>query len=334
MRSARAAHTATALGDGRVLVVGGVTRDETTAAGAELFDPGSGSFAATGSMITPRHSHTATLLADGRVLVAGGYNAQGEYLQCGEIFNPASGTFLPTGSLNVARAGHVAVSLEDGGILLIGGVGRGWEFLSGVEFYDQASGTFHMTGSMGSPREGRVAVRLLDGRVLVAGGHQGRLAGIHLHASAEMYNPATGEFHPVGSMSVPRHKHDGVLLQDGRVLITGGSDERDGSGDYASAEVYDPETGSFSAIPDMHLPRYKHQGTSVLLEGGRVLLAGGAAQAEVFDPLGGAFVLVGGEDRLAGLFSASAALGDGSVLITRGYGEKEGPQSSAWLYRP
>ncbi len=334
MGSARAAHTTTVLPDGRVLLTGGMTGDENTAAGAELYDPASGTFTRTGPMRTPRHSHSSTLLSDGSVLIAGGYDAAGDYLQSAELFDPATNTFRRTGVMTGARAGHVAVPLGNGRVLLVGGVGEGWTFLSSAELYDPATASFTPTGSMRVPRESHAAVRLTDGRVLVIGGHRGRQATIQLYTSAEMYDPETGEFSPAGDMTIRRHKHDAVLLRDGRALITGGTDERDSRGVYASTEIYDPRTGDFRATGRMRLPRYKHGGTSVLLPEGRVLLAGGADRAEVYDPRAGTFVLVSGEVHLPGLFSATSPLADGRVLITGGYGGNRGPQSGAWLYRP
>ena len=84
-------------------------------------------------------------------------------------------------------------------------------------------------------------------------------------------------------MVVRRHKHDAVLLRDGRVLITGGSDERDGDGAYVSTEFFDPGAGAFIAGPSMVHARYKHQGSARTLPTGDVLVAGGAANAEVYD---------------------------------------------------
>lgn len=75
---------------------------------------------------------------------------------------------------------------------------------------------------MTTARESHVAVRLRNGRVLIVGGHQGRRADMRLFASAEEYDPVTRRFTAVGDMQVRRHKHDAVLMADGRVLVTGG----------------------------------------------------------------------------------------------------------------
>ncbi|HEY7282108.1 MAG TPA: kelch repeat-containing protein, partial [Actinomycetota bacterium] len=94
MHVARAAHTATRLLDGRILVAGGFgVGDAAVTATAEVFDPRARRFHATGSMSTPRQSHTATLLRDGRVLVAGGLDADGNSLDSAEIYDPATGRF-------------------------------------------------------------------------------------------------------------------------------------------------------------------------------------------------------------------------------------------------
>ncbi len=334
MHVARMAHTATTLRDGRVLVVGGFVDEARATLGAELFDPETQRFLPLPRMITLRHSHTATLLPSGKVLIAGGYAAGSTSVASAELYDPTTRTFTPVAPLVGARAGHCAVLLETGKVLLVGGVGPGWTFLSSAELYDPATERFTATRPMSVARESHVAVPLLDGRVLVVGGHRGRRAEITLYASSEIYNPATGMFSRSGEMKTPRHKHDAVRLGDGRVLVTGGSDERDSDGVFNSTELFDPRTGSFTTGPTMHRTRYKHAGSSVLLPTGSVLLAGGATQAERYDPRTQTFTVVPGVERLTGQFSAVALLAAGGVLISGGYGSDRGPQASAWLYHP
>ncbi len=334
MRAARAAHTATTLRDGRVLVVGGFTGEENVVSGAELYEPTRGRFAALPRMHTLRHSHTATLLPNGKVLLVGGYSVGSTVLAAAELFDPATNRFTSTGSLGAARAGHIAVALANGKVLIAGGVGPAWSFLSSAEIYDPATGRFAPTGGMTVARESHAAVLLHDGQVLVVGGHRGRRAEIMLYTSAERYDVASGTFRKVGDMRIRRHKHDAVVLRDGRVLITGGTDERDMDGVYNSTELFDPTSATFTLGPVMQRPRYKHNGSAVLLANGTVLIAGGATQAETFDPRARVFALVPGNSPMAGQFSAVAPIAGGDVLITGGYGGGTGPRASAWVYRP
>ena len=336
MLTGRAAHAATLLETGQVLITGGFGQgDNAYTASAELYDPATGQFVVTDYMAAKRCCHTATRLPDGRVLIAGGFD--GSYLSTAELYDPATGQFSPTGSLTTPRMDHAAVLLDTGQVLLVGGVGTGWTFLASAELYDPATGVFTPTGSMTAARESHTLTKLRDGRVLITGGHQGRHAALVVYASAEIYDPLTGAFTPAGHMTLRRHKHDAVLLADGRVLITGGSDERDDLSAYASAELFDPSTGAFSSAGDMPAIRYKHSGTSLRLNDGRVLIAGGARQAVIYDPLRGTFTRVPGAlgaAALSRLFSTATLLPNGQVLITGGYGLGQPVSAQAWLYIP
>jgi hypothetical protein len=336
MRIERAAHAATLLDNGQVLVTGGFGQGSNTDTDtAELYDPASGDFGFTGKMAMRRCCHTATKLSDGRVLIAGGFN--GDYLADAELYDPRTGNFTPTGSLTTPRMDHVAVMLDNGKVLLVGGVGTGWTFLASAELYDPATGAFTRTGNMTVARESHTITKLQNGQVLITGGHRGRHAALIIYASAELYDPVSGTFTPAGDMHMRRHKHDAVLLVDGRVLITGGSDERDDQDAYASAEIYSPATGAFSLAPDMPTVRYKHIGTSLLLKNGNVLIAGGARNAVIYDSKRNVFSVVPGDlgtATLSRLFATATLLPDGNVLITGGYGLGQNVSAQAWIYNP
>ena len=163
--------TATLLLDGRVLIAGGdgCSSEAQPTSAAELYDPATGTFSATGSMMTPRAFHTATRLAAGQVLLAGG-ESNGGFNSSAELYDPATGTFIATGSMAGARQNEVAVLLNDGRVLVAGGdFGTGHDLVS-AELYDPLTGTFSPTGSMTTARVGPAATTLLDGRVLVVGG--------------------------------------------------------------------------------------------------------------------------------------------------------------------
>ena len=331
MSQNRAAHTATLLSNGTVLIVGGFTNGEQSLSSAEIFDPDTNSFLPTGSMTMARQSHTATLLPDGKVLIAGGFN--GDYLKSTEVYDPATGLFAPSGEMNIARSGHVAVMLKNGKVLMAGGTGVGWTFLESAELYDPETGTFSLTGSMTIPRESHTATLLPNGKVLITGGHQGRHANIIVYDSAELYDPLTGIFSETGKMTLKRHKHDALLMADGRVFISGGSDDHDSEGAYRSTEIYDPNLGLFTSAGEMNTARYKHTGTSLLLRNGQILLIGGAKTAEVFDPQSGIFSKLNETVGTTRLFATATVLLDGNVLYAGGYGTNITSNTRTWLLK-
>jgi hypothetical protein len=330
----RMAHTATVLTTGDILVAGGFTAESEAHRSAELYSPAARLFRPLSRMVTPRHSHTATRLADGSVLIAGGYTASGQPVADVERYDPVRRTFSAVGRMREPRSGHTAQLLRNGSVLFVGGVGPNWHFLSSAEVYDPIQQQSQPVGAMQVPRESHVAVTLNDGRVLIVGGHSGRRSAMQIYTSAELFDPATRRFTAAGHMRVRRHKHDAVRTADGRVLVTGGSDERDDRGAYTSTEWYDPRTGTFSLGPSMQLARYKHERSSVLLPGGQLLIAGGAAAPEVLDLRTQRFTTVASRTPLAGQFSASALMPNGRVLITGGYGNGAGPRALAWEYVP
>ena len=336
MSSARAAHTMTALDNGDVLIVGGFTAGEEVPAGAESFDARSGRFSATGQPKLPRQSHSATRLKNGTILIAGGLIAGNRYTNSAEIYDPATKTFRTTGSMAVARSGQEAVLLDDGRVLMAGGIGEGWTFLSSAEIYDPRTERFAPTGSMARTRAAHAAVKLRDGRVLVVGGHRGRGEGEVVDRTAEIYDPRTGRFVMTGSMVSPRHKHDAVTLDDGRVLILGGSDKRDDKGMYSSVELYEPGTGRFRPAPPMQQSRHKLRGTALVLPNGVVIVAGGSTRVERYEVRSGTSVVVNQDAHRAGPYAAAVApLPGGRALITGGYGhEGRGPSSEVWIYDP
>jgi hypothetical protein len=329
LNTGRAAHTATLLLDGGILIAGGFTGGERALASAELYDPASRSFSAISPMTVARQSHTATRMPDGRVLIAGGFD--GAYLASAEIYDPATGLFTPTAPMATARSGHIAVLLNNGKILLAGGTGEGWTFLAGAELYDPTSGLFSTIADMTMPRESHTATLLKNGEVLITGGHRGRGADITIYDGAELYDPSSEDFRATGSMAVKRHKHDATLLPDGRVFVSGGSDERDSEGAYHSTEIYDPATGKFSPAGMMIAARYKHTGTSIALQNGLVVLVGGATHAETFDENDRTFHPLPGWTGVERLFATSTLLSDGGILFVGGYGPDISAAKDAWL---
>ena len=204
-----------------------------------------------------------------------------------------------TANMTVAREFHSAALLPDGRVLFAGGVtGSPFPAVASAEIYDANVGLFYPTGSMGAARTSHTATLLPasavrpHGKVLVAGG--GSNSGPPAFASAELYDPDTGLFSPTGSMSTARWNHTATLLPayemrpHGRVLLAGGDGGSFSSGLLANAELYDPDTGSFSTTDSMSTLRHQHSAT--LLPNGKLLIAGGdnfpnaLASAELYAP--------------------------------------------------
>ncbi len=167
-------HAATLLANGKVLVVGGddyyTSNSVGVLASAELYDPSSGIWTATGSLVTAREGHTATLLPNGKVLVVGGSNADG-FVGSAELYDPQTEMWTATGSLQTARTGHTATLLgsTNGKVLVAGGSSHnGYE--ASAELYDPATETWSSTDSLAVGRDSHTATLLLDGSVLIAGG--------------------------------------------------------------------------------------------------------------------------------------------------------------------
>jgi hypothetical protein len=201
--------------------------------------------------------------------------------------------------------------------------------------------TWNSTGSMWHRRGWHISALLPDGRVLVAGGYNGTYLD-----SAELYDPGTGTWSFTDSMTDPRRGHRASVLGDGRVLVSGGRFFNGNFYEYlSSAEIYNPETESWTITGSMSITRHYH--TSTLLQDGRVLVAGGYYRdfngnfyhlnsAEIYDPQTGQWSLTGSMAATRGGHTATL-LEDGRVMVAGGVNsaylasaEIFDPQTGTW----
>ncbi len=315
----RALHSAILLGKGSVLICGGEISSHGTIIftnTAEIYNPATRRWKATGSMNQARTYPGCVLLPDGRVLAVGG--AVQDPLNSAEIYDPATGRWSYTGSTSVPRGG-TPILLPTGKVLMAGGS----DDEVTCELYDPATGTWSYTGRLQHKREGFGTTLLLDGKVLASGGVGG--GSLKPFPQSELYDPATGTWSDTGLQGLPRYNDQQLLLPDGRVLVAGG--EMGHSADavvLSSSEIYNPATGRWNFVGSLAVARTSF--TANLLGNGKVLAAGGldasydpTASIEEFDPATNQwstppFALAGPR-----YWHTGTTLRDGSVLITGGY---------------
>lgn len=190
------------------------------------------------------------------------------------------------------------------------------------------------TGSLRYARAAHATARLVDGRVLVIGGVPPDAPAPSPSPSpspagpsaTEIFDPASGSFSFGAPLAADpyRARPVAVTLRDGRVLVAGGTTlGRGGTGGPATrdTELWSPSTERF--VPAAPLGSARGHHSAILLDDGRVLVAGGfgdagpLASAEIFDPVTARWTSAG-QMSIARSFAALARLPDGRVLIVGG----------------
>ncbi len=328
--------SATLLPDGTVLIAGGLPGSTASLATTEIFDPMTLALTAGPTMTTPRAGHTATFLPPAfgkpaRVLITGGMPQPGdltvtaiataEQLEIGGGFSPIA---MP---MHHPRGYHSAIRLPSGKVLIVGDHDAHSVAPPSAELFDPETDEFIELPAPAQARAFPLVTLLPNGNVLIAGGFTGiNLDGAFIGelSSAEVFDPSQGEhgeFRPTGNMIVPRGFGSATPLANGMVLMAGGSPSS------ATAELYDPDTETFSlANGIMNQLRLSHSAT--MLPSGKVLLSGGAVaqrgvlphnDSEIFDPSTEQFETIPGAATTPGRWDQpSMLLPNGSVALFGG----------------
>src|SRR5262252_4989685 len=295
MISARQDHTAIRLSTGKVLVANGRTSPTSTTGllTAELFDPATSTWAATGSMATGlgRWSATATQLntssnttTSGKVLVSGGINGTAS-VNTAQLYSVTAGTWTAAANLNAARHLHTATLMPNGNVLAAGGM-NGTSVLNTAAIYNPASGTGTWTAvatTMASARRSHTATLLassnssFNNKVLIVGGNSGGTTSL---TSVQLFDTSALTWSTTTALPSAREGQTATALANGNVLVTGG---KSGTATLATTLLFTiPSSGTAATWPSagtMTSMRSAHTATLLatgVLNNGSLLVAGGS----------------------------------------------------------
>lgn len=281
MNVARRSHTATLLPNGKVVILGGGNGVSTTTSqaiqSAEMFDPATGMFTLIGNMTQRRSAHSALLLDDGTVLISGGSTLTGTLYptNTAEIFDPADNSFTPVGPMNYPHLAQLPGKLRDGRVVQGSSyyndthTSTGGRISAESEIYDPATRSFTPIPRMFKQRIDIGAQGLLDGTLLIAGGvtTSPNFPSI-FQPTSEIYDPETASWKLSGIMSIGRDEFSGLLLDDGRVVISGGF-VSPGAVLLNTVEIYTPGLqqqikGLFNVVADLPNSVFRPGGRNTL----------------------------------------------------------------------
>lgn len=351
MNTPRVSAAAVLLQSGKVLICGGGDGSQTLAS-AELYDPNTGMWTITGSMNVARQGHSATLLPDGRVLIAGGWVALCNTTTSAEIYDPLTEIWSNTASMQGSRCAHRAVLITSGNfagqVLVTGGslnssdgdygnCNIGDADLQTSELYDPVAGHWSSTSNLPVGRywDGSQPIATLpDGNILIVGGWT--CCPYEAINEAEIFD-LTNQSWSATATKVTTANYAPIVLNTGKVLVAGGDNGIQPSNvDVATAELFDPFTGTWTATGNMTIDRNNHSLSQ--LQNGQVLAAGGhhggwgwgydLNSSELFDPSSGTWSLTGSMNSVRSGHIAMT-LSNGQILAVGGYW-----LSSAELYTP
>ncbi len=260
----------TFLPDGRLLVAGGHITDFHGLPDTTLFDAATRAWTAVAPMSRGRWYPTSTTLPDGEVLAVAGGDQDGIEATIPEVWNGSSWRSLP--GIDRAFGYYPRLFVAPNGLVFLAGQLQN-------SFYLDPEGSGSLTPAATAnygQREYGSAAMYRPGKVLIVGGSDPASGPPTSTAEVIDLGQAVPTWQYTGSMAQPRRQLNATLLPDGRVLATGGTSSpgfSDPAGGVHAAEVWDPDSGNWSAWASNRVTRVYHSAT-LLLPDARILHAG------------------------------------------------------------
>jgi N-acetylneuraminic acid mutarotase len=340
LASKRGAHGAAKLADGKVLVVGGNDDTATRLSTAEIYDPATHTFTATGSLTTGREEFGqpifvtaaeagAATYPQGAVFVGGGYDGT-NILAIPEIYNVSTGTWAVGNTGTHLRRYPAWVKLADGKIWAAGGQNANTpDQTSQTQYFDVSTGNWtsraSLTGMQGLAKRAKSpAVLLANGNVFIFGGVTGATETPLPYSYVWSVTGNSWSFGP--TFGIPVNIGFVWKLANGKVMSCGGALNNVANTPTRTCEYYDPATNQFIDAPWMNVARHRYDFAQ--LPDGRVVVAGGAITStenvlrdvEVFDPATETWTVKGNAPSYAMNRAAFLHIGGNKILSAGGQG--------------
>jgi hypothetical protein len=258
----------------RVVVAGGVVFEKThwdPVSTVDVYLPLERKWIPASPLIDPRSDHAAVTLATGMVMVIGG-NQGPRLLQSVEIYDAKNDRWFRAAPLPTPRTELSAFTLSDGRVLVAGGVESDGAATDTTYIYNPPADSWTEGPPMTLARVQHAAVQLANGDILFSGG-DGAASG-----TSERYDVKLEKFVLSGTLTDPRLAARAAQLPDGRVVLVGGMPPRNEEfAPLRSAEIWDPVSEQWSALPPSPTPR---AWPSILMVGGVVYQLSGTGDAE------------------------------------------------------
>lgn len=308
----RSAHSATLLKDGRVLIMGDWHRPWKYENNMfeEIYDPKTGKFTKIGRMNKGRRYHSTILLRDGRVLIVGGYG------NTAEIFNPKTNSFKLINDTTERRSNSCSVLLDDDRVLLAGGG-------DGIELFNPKTEKFNIIYQDIKKRNDDTKCTLLNnGKVLIID-----RSSINPHNEVFLYNPSDNSLVKGPEMTSKRDYFEMATLDDGKVILIGGTAKIDAKYRNNTIEIYDSKQNKFIKS-DLKLNKARNPWTVVKLKNSNLFVVGGTNEfreyetsAEIFDVKANKFIET--KTKSINGYTQGVLLNNGDVLLVGGFSRKK-----------